>query len=141
MNIIPTLVKINDLEFFEEFMINEIMATRVWRFTQNNLEFYDPTVGDFWKTVNPEFIGNLVLCKITIFKIPYKPSAGDPYFTFSISYKVEPKVWTNSIDDFTSLNNRQVFKTKSQAEQARDRKFKFLYNQDYKEGLCPQLGI
>lgn len=132
-NLIPIIAEKLGVEIGEEFKIREINANRKWRFTENNLQFYDSQFQDDWVAVKPEFIGNLVLGNLEIIKLPYEPKMNEAYYTYADAWEPAGIIWNGNSWDYINKACGIVFRTEKEALATRPAKYKELTGKEWKE--------
>ena len=119
-NLIPQIAKMLGVELGEAFKIKGDDEL-TYRFTNAGLKithYSGIKIAEI--SANVAFI-NLVNGKDEIVKLPWKPKAGDEYYSFGCARKewfVRKQQWTNHPLDLALLDKGWVYKSKEEAEAA-----------------------
>lgn len=122
-NLIPEIAKMLGVELNEEFKIKGREGV-IYKFIVDGLIVSDDDAEKVYTTANMPLIG-LVRGDIEIVKLPWKPKAGEQYYSFGGRFFGDPTVWI-VVDviwqglayDVAMFDKGWVYRTKEEAQAA-----------------------
>lgn len=119
-NLIPEIAQMLGVELGEEFKIKG-REELTYRFASDGLKLtYDNNIELSDIAAKVAFVA-LLTGKDEIVKLPWKPKAGNEYYSFSCARKdwfVRKQQWTNHPLDLALLDKGWVYRSKEEAEAA-----------------------
>ncbi|WP_304110665.1 hypothetical protein [Phascolarctobacterium succinatutens] len=122
-NLIPEIAKMLGVELGEEFKVRSIFEgspnNKIYHFGTKEL-FYTHEKNQ--NKIKDEYtLTELINGDAEIVKLPWKPKAGDEYYSFGCAREewfVRKQQWTNHPLDLALLDKGWVFRTKEEAQAA-----------------------
>lgn len=109
----------------EEFNINGLNKSEVFRFTEDRLEAKNIYL-DEEKWFKSAMSLNVIF-ESEITKVPFKPKYGDKYWSYATPmFNIVESVWTTNVRDFALLKCGCIFRTEEEAIKARPQKYEEL---------------
>lgn len=120
-NLIPEIAQMLGVELGEEFKVKGEDELMTYRFNSDGLQVtYDNNIEFSDIAAKVAFVA-LLTGKDEIVKLPWKPKAGNEYYSFSCARKewfVRKQQWTNHPLDLALLDKGWVYRSKEEAEAA-----------------------
>lgn len=127
-NILPEIAKMLDVEMYEKFKIECMSSDLVFRIGVDGLEMerFDYAEDDrIWVNLASCNFVDLLTGKAKIVKLPWKPKAGEQYYSFGGRFLGDPTVWI-VVDviwqglayDVAMFDKGWVYRTRAEAESA-----------------------
>lgn len=120
-NLIPQIAQMLGVEVGEEFKVKgDDELTYIFTDDDGLKITYDNNIEISQISINSAFVA-LVMGKDEIVKLPWKPKAGNEYYSFSCARKewfVRKQQWTNHPLDLALLDKGWVYRSKEEAEAA-----------------------
>ena len=117
-NYIAEVAKLLDVEVGETFSINQTSPLTIFRFTDKCLQ--TSTGSDIWVTANSATLYQLLNGRLSIHKLPWKPTKGEKYYVPHILDRDlwDCYSWDDEEYDEELYKRGVVFKTKEEAVMA-----------------------
>lgn len=121
-NLMPQIAEMLGLQLGEEFQLKRLGNGQdikgEFYFNENKLWFEDEA-GEIH--IGDAFLPSVLCGELEIIKLPWKPKAGDEYYSFGCARKewfVRKQQWTNHPLDLALLDKGWVYRSKEEAEAA-----------------------
>lgn len=114
-NCMPEVAKLLDVEVGETFSINQTSPLTIFRFTDKCLQ--SSTGSGIWITANSATLYQLLDGRLSIRKLPWKPTKGEKYYVSDIFDRDlwDCYLWDDEENDKELYKRGVVFKTKEEA--------------------------
>lgn len=124
------------LKRYEEFYLKDRKKSTKHRFTERSIEFFDKQFHNDWCECNPAILGELILDDIKVVVLPFKPTVGETYWTYTDDWQVKDKIWYGTYIDYCNQKMGCVFRSKAEAVERYSEKSKEIMEQGTTDNIA-----